>query len=60
VLFTGSPDDADALLRAMRLVATGEGRHPLSEVAPGTLGVPALLADDAADGHYPDWYTPSA
>jgi len=33
VLFTGSPDAVDAVLRAMRLVATGEGRHPLSEVA---------------------------
>jgi len=33
VLFTGSPEAVDAVLRAMRLVATGAGRHPLSDVA---------------------------
>jgi len=33
VLFAGSPEAVDAVLRAMRLVATGDGRHPLSAVA---------------------------
>lgn len=33
MLFTGSPEAVDAVLRAMRLVATGDGRHPLSDVA---------------------------
>ena len=33
MLFAGSPEAVDAVLRAMRLVATGDGRHPLSAVA---------------------------
>jgi hypothetical protein len=32
---------------------------PLDEVRQA-MGVPALAPDDAADGHYPDWYTPTA
>jgi hypothetical protein len=68
MLFEGTTAETDAVLRAMKHVATAGGTdrnfwthvdEPLEAVR-HAMGVPRLGPADAADGAYPDWYEPTA
>jgi hypothetical protein len=69
MLFEGSTAASDAVLRAMKHVATAGGARDLSDtdrVAPTTAHTVIIRGTgtpdpaDAADGEYPDWYEPTA